>query len=284
MKHLIVGNGPAGISAARTLRRLAPGDQVALVAEESQPFYSKVLTSYFVGGKVPYENMLLSNAEGFQEKGIQLLMGKQAVRIDPATRELLLSGGERVSCDRLLLATGASPFIPPIEGIKLPGVFTLWTHDDSVKMKEWIQEGQHAVVVGAGLVGLKAAEAFLMRGLTVTVVELLDRVLPQVLSLEDAAIVKRELEKRGVVIRTSTGVSQISGEDRVREVTLNDGSTLPCDVVVVATGVRPNLSLAKSAGISFGRGILVGEFMETSVPGIYAAGDVTEAYDLARGR
>ncbi len=284
MKHLIVGNGPAGISAARTLRKVVPGDQVALVAEESQPFYSKVLTSYFVGGKVPYEKMLLSNAEDFQGNGIQLLTGKQAVRIDPSNRELLLSGGTRVSYDRLLLATGASPFIPPIEGIELPGVFTLWTHDDSVKMREWVQEGQHAVVVGAGLVGLKAAEAFLMRGLTVTVVELLDRVLPQVLGLDDAGIVERELVKRGAVIRTSTGVSRISGEGRVREVTLSDGSTLPCDLVVVATGVRPNLSLAKSAGVSFGRGILVDGFMQTSVPDIYAAGDVTEAHDLARGR
>jgi nitrite reductase (NADH) large subunit len=284
MKHLIVGNGPAGVSAARTLRKVAPGDQVALVAEESQPFYSKVLTSYFVGGKMPYEKMLLSNAEGFQGEGIQLLTGKQAVRIDTAAGELLLSGGARATYDRLLLATGASPFIPPLEGIKLPGVFTLWTHDDSVKMKEWIQEGQRAVVVGAGLVGLKAAEAFLMRGLTVTVVELLDRVLPQVLSLDDASMVKRELEKRGLTIRTSTGVGQISGEERVRGVTLSDGSTLPCDVVVVATGVRPNLSLAKSAGISFGRGILVDEFMQTGVSGIYAAGDVTEAYDIARGR
>ena len=114
MKHLIVGNGPAGVSAARTVRKVAPADQVVLVSEEAQPFYSKVLTSYFVGGKVPYENMLLSNAEGFQGQGIELLTGRQAVRIDPAAGELLVSGGERVSYDRLLLATGASPFIPPL--------------------------------------------------------------------------------------------------------------------------------------------------------------------------
>jgi len=284
MKHLIVGNGPAGVSAARTVRKVAPADQVVLVSEEAQPFYSKVLTSYFVGGKVPYENMLLSNAEGFQGQGIELLTGRQAVRIDPAAGELLVSGGERVSYDRLLLATGASPFIPPLEGIKLPGVFTLWTHDDSVEMKEWVQGGQSAVVIGAGLVGLKAAEAFLMRGLSVTVVELLDRVLPQLLGLDDAGMVKSALQKKGLTVRTSTGVSQISGEERVREVTLSDGSTLPCDVVVVATGVRPNLSLAKSAGVSFGRGILVDEFMQTSVPRVYAAGDVTEAYDIARGK
>ncbi len=284
MKHVIVGNGPAGVGAARTLRRIAPQDQVALVAEESQPFYSKVLTSYFVGGKVPYENMLLSNAEEFQRERIQLVTGKQAVSIERATKELLLSGGGRIQYDRMLLATGAAPFLPPIEGIKLPGVFTLWTHDDSVKLKEWIREGQKAVVIGAGLVGLKAAEAFLMKGASVTVVELLDRVLPQLLSLDDAAMVQKVLEKKGLTIRTATGVTEIAGKGKVQQVTLSDGARLDCDVVVVATGVRPNLSLAKSAGVALGRGILVDEFMQTSVPDLYAAGDVTEGWDAARGR
>ncbi len=284
MKHVIVGNGPAGVNAARTLRRMAAQDQVALVAEEAQPFYSKVLTSYFVGDKVPYEKLLLANAEEFQGEGIQLVTGKQAVSVDGAARELLLSGGARIQYDRLLLATGAAPFLPPIEGIKLPGVYTLWTHDDSVNLKNWIQEGQKAVVIGAGLVGLKAAEAFLMKGVSVTVVELLDRVLPQVLTLEDATLVQKALEKKGLTIRTGTGVSQIAGDEKVQRVMLTDGTVLDCDVVVVATGVRPNLVLAKAAGIAFGRGILVDEFMQTSVPDIYAAGDVTEAWDIARGR
>ncbi|MHB0869600.1 MAG: NAD(P)/FAD-dependent oxidoreductase, partial [Chloroflexota bacterium] len=284
MKHLIVGNGPAGINAARTLRKIAPQDLVAVVAEEAQPFYSKVLTSYFVGGKVPYENVLLANAEQFQDQSIQLLTGKQAVRVDSAAKELLLSGGEKVQYDRLLLATGAAPFIPPIEGIQLPGVFTLWTHDDAVNMKAWIQPGQKALVVGAGLVGLKAAEAFLMKGLSVTVVELLDRVLPQVLTLEDAALVRKALAKKGLTVRTGTAVTRISGNEKVQQATLSDGSVLDCDLVVVATGVRPNLSLAKSAGASIGRGILVDEFMQTSVPDLFAAGDVTEGWDAARGR
>lgn len=290
MRHLIIGNGPAGISAAVTLRRLAPDDKVAVISEEAQPFYSKVLTSYYVGGKVPYENMLLASAEELQGDGLQLLAGKRAVRLDPSAREVVLSGGERIQYDRLLLATGAEPFIPPIEGVGAPrasslqGVFTLWTHDDSVKLKEWAQEGQKAVVVGAGLVGLKAAEAFVMRGMVVTVVEMLDRVLPLVLSQDDAAIVQKALERKGVTVKTGTGLTRIAGDDRVQQVELSDGSRLDCDVVVIATGVRPNLALAKPAGIAFGRGILVNEFMETSVSGIYAAGDVAEGWDLARGR
>lgn len=284
MRHLIVGNGPAGISAAMTLRRTAPQDQVAVVSEEAQPFYSKVLTSYYVGGKVPYESILLASAEQLQGEGLQLLTGKKAVGLDPAAGEVTLSGGEKVQYDRLLLATGAEPFIPPIEGTKLQGVFTLWTHDDSVKMKEWVREGQKAVVVGAGLVGLKAAEAFMMKGISVTVVELLDRVLPLVLPADDAAIVQKALEKKGVTIYTGTGVTRIGGSGRVQQVELSNGSTLDCDVVVIATGVRPNLKMAKSAGIAFGRGILVNEYMETNLPGIYAAGDVAEGWDVARGR
>jgi NAD(P)H-nitrite reductase large subunit len=283
MKHVIVGNGPAGVAAARTLRRIAPHDQVVVVAEESQPFYSKVLTSYFVGGKVPHEKMLLADAEGFRAQGIQLVTGKRAVGIDSAARELLLEGGIRVRYDRLLLATGAAPFLPPIDGIDLPGVFTLWTHDDSVRLKEWVREGQKAVVIGAGLVGLKAAEAFLMRGASATVIELLDRVLPQVLGSDDAILVRKALERKGLAVRTGTGVARISGKGKVQGVTLSDGTALQCDVVVVATGVRPNLDLAKSAGVALGRGILVDEFMRTNVSDLYAAGDVAEGWDRARG-
>ncbi|HZK67774.1 MAG TPA: FAD-dependent oxidoreductase, partial [Chloroflexota bacterium] len=146
MKHVIVGSGPAGLNAARTLRRIAPSDRLVMVAEEAQPFYSKVLTSYFVGGKVPYENMLLSGAAEFQGEGVEILGGRQAVRVDPSSREVVLSDGERVGYDRLLLAPGASPAMPPIAGVKLPGVYTLWTHDDAVGMKDWVGEGQRAVV------------------------------------------------------------------------------------------------------------------------------------------
>lgn len=284
MRHLIVGNGPAGVKAAETLRRIAPRDHVALVAEEAQPFYSKVLTSYFVAGKKPYENMLLADSEHFRQLEIQLLAGKRAVRVDAAAKEVTLAGGEKVAYDRLLLATGAAPHLPPIQGVETPGVFTLWTHDDAVRLNEWIREGQRALVIGAGLVGLKAAEAFLGRGLSVTVVELLDRVLPQVLGKEDADMVQKELAKRGVAVRTGSAVGEIAGDGRVRKAILTDGSEIDCDVVVIATGVRPNLALAKSAGVAVARGILVNQFLQSSAPDIYAAGDVAEAWDTARGR
>ena len=284
MKHVIVGSGPAGLSAARTLRRIAPSDRLVMVAEEAQPFYSKVLTSYFVGGKVPYENMLLSGAAEFQGEGVEILGGRQAVRVDPSSREVVLSDGERVGYDRLLLAPGASPAMPPIPGVKVPGVYTLWTHDDAVGMKDWVGEGQRAVVIGAGLVGLKAAEALMVRGLSVTVVELLDRVLPQILVKEDAARVRKELERRGLSFRFDTMVMGIEGEGRAQRVLLGDETALDCDVVVLATGVRPNLGLAKSAGVAIGRGILVDQFLCTSAPAIYAAGDAAEGWDVARGR
>ncbi len=282
MRHVIVGNGPAGVNAALTLRRIAPWDQVTVVAEEAQPFYSKVVTSYFVAGKSPYENLLLAGAEAF--RGIELLTGRRVERVDAAAREVTLSEGEKLPYDRLLLAVGASPATPPIEGAKLPGVFTLWTHDDAVGLKERVQEGQRAVVIGAGLVGLKAAEAFLLRGLSVTVIELLDRVLPQVLDTGDAGRVQKVLEAKGLSFRTGASVVQIAGEGKVERVVLSDDSVLGADVVVLATGVRPNLSLARSARAAIGRGILVDEFQQTSVPGIFAAGDVTEAWDVVRGR
>ncbi len=298
MRHVIVGNGPAGVNAALTLRRIAPQDRVTLVAEEAQPFYSKVVTSYFVAGKSPYENLLLADAEQFRGKGIELLTGRHATAVDVSTQEVEVAPGGALAYDRLLLATGAAPAMPPIEGVNVPsgtstrtkdgslpqGVFTLWTHDDAVKLKEHVQEGGRAVVVGAGLVGLKAAEALLIRGLSVTVVELMDRVLPQVLAREDAARVQKILQQKGLVVRTGTGVARIGGDGRAEQVVLSDGTVLACDVMVLATGVRPKLALAKSAGAAVGRGILVDEFMQTTVRNVFAAGDVAEGHDLARGR
>jgi NAD(P)H-nitrite reductase large subunit len=140
------------------------------------------------------------------------------------------------------------------------------------------------VVIGAGLVGLKAAQAFVLRGLSVTVVEMMDGILPQVLAKEDADRAQRALEGKGLSFRTGTGLGRVAGEGKVQRVDLTDGSSLECDVLVVATGVRPNLSLARSAGVAAGRGILVDEHMQTNVAGIYAAGDVAEGWDVARGR
>jgi nitrite reductase (NADH) large subunit len=266
------------------LRRIAPADAVTVIADEAQPFYSKVLLSYFLGDRIPYENMMLSSAEALREEGIELRTGTQAVRVDAAARTVTVTGGERIPYDRLLLATGGSPAKPPVEGLDLPGVFTLWSHDDSVNLKGWVNEGQRAVVIGAGLVGLKTAQAFVQRGLAVTVVEMMHGILPQVLAKEDADRAQRVLESKGLSFRMGTGLGRISGEGRVQRVELTDGSSLECDVLVVATGVRPNLSLARSAGVAAGRGILVDEYLQTNVAGIYAAGDVAEGWDVARGR
>jgi len=270
------------VNAALTLRQLAPQDQVALVSEEKQPFYSKVVTSYFVAGKAPYENLLLADSGRFQD--IDLLLGRRVEAVDGTRKTVTLEGGERIWYDRLLLATGAAPALPAIEGARLPGVFTLWTHDDAVLLKDYIAEGQNALVIRAGLVGLKAAEALLMRGLRVTVVELLDRVLPQVLARKDAGQVEAALRARGLTVQTGTSVIQLSGGGRLRQALLSDGRTVDCDVAVIATGVRPNLRLARSAGAGVGRGILVDEFLRTTVADVYAAGDVAEGWDLARGR
>ena len=282
VKQVIVGSGPAALSAALTLRRLAPRDSITLISQEKQPFYSRVLISYLVAGRLPYDKLMLPGVDQLQGDGFRLLAGTRAESLDVRNRAVALSDGTEVSYDRLLLATGGSPALPPIAGVTLPGVFTLWTLEDALRLKHWAQQGQRAVVVGAGLVGLKAAEALLTRGLSVTVLELTDRVLPQLLDDPEATMVQDALEQNGLAVRTNSAVASIRRDAKATNLELANGTLVNCDLVVIATGIRANLDLARSAGAATARGILVDNLLQTSLPHVYSAGDVAEGWDLAR--
>ncbi|MGE5542695.1 MAG: NAD(P)/FAD-dependent oxidoreductase, partial [Bacillota bacterium] len=282
MRYVIVGNGVAGNAAVQAILQRDPGAEVSIVSSEGHPFYSRVLISYYISGAVGREDVFLQAAAG--RPGVRALLGRTVASISPRERSITLSDGETLAYDRLLLATGGSPVVPGIPGAELPGVFTLRTLDDAIAIREWAGGVRSAVVLGGGMIGLKAAEALFALGLKVTVVASSGRVLSQSLDADSSRIVQQSLERAGVGLRLGSDAAEILGKGRVEYVRLKSREMIVAGMVVVGKGVRPNTSLAEAGGIATNRGVLADEFLRTSATGVYAAGDVCEALDPVTGR
>lgn len=296
MKHLIIGNCAAGIAAAEAIRQQDPGCSVTIITDEDTPYYSRCLLPDYLAGSLAIDKLLLKRLDFYRQHGLTLLAGEKAEHIDPAAGEVRLADGKRIPYDRLLIATGTGTFFPPLPGVDLEGVMGLRTIADAEKIMTGCHDVREAVVIGAGLVGLEVAEAFATRGIKVTVVEKMPQILPLQLDPTAAGLVSSRLEDQGIKLITGVGFTGIdrltrsgkstktktAGKGRLA-VALESGDTLPADLVIVAAGTRPNTGLAKEIGIKVNRGILVNERMETSIPGIYAAGDVVETVDAVTG-
>ena len=283
MKYLIAGGSAAGISALLSIRRRDPAGEITLVSAEPHRFYSRVLTSYYIAGKVPFERMFLVGDDFYEANGVRVMAPLRVEELFPDRHECLLSDGQLVQYDRFLAATGASARELGVVGGELPGVFRLRTIDDAVQIREWVHRKKHATVVGGGMVGLKAAEALHSLGMAVDVVVASNRVMSQVLDVESAAVVQTHLEDMGIRIHLRNDVTRVIGSGRVEAVELRSGEVLGADIVVVGRGVDPNAGFLKKAGAKGKRGVWVDDFMQTSLVDVYAAGDVCEAYDPVRG-
>jgi NAD(P)H-nitrite reductase large subunit len=222
-------------------------------------------------------------ADFYEKNRVETLLGVHVTEVHPQERSISLAGGGKLAYDRLLIATGGKPFVPPVPGANLRGVFTFITWEEARQMERFIEEtgAQSALVIGAGLIGLKTIEALLARGIQVTVVELADRILSTIFDATASRLAEIILRREGVDIQTNTTVTEIIGRGgRVDHAVLRDGERIDCDMVVFAIGVRPNTSLIPAdSGIKIERGIRVDGQMCTSVSDIYAAGDCVEAYD-----
>jgi len=280
MEYLIIGNSAAAIGAVEGIRSKDREGKITLISDEPYHTYSRPLISYYLGGKVSLEKMAYRREDYYREQQVTPLLGKKALELNPRDRRVVLDDGQSLGYDQLLLATGGKPFIPPLDGTDKEGVHTFLKLDDAVKLREEVEAGTRVVVIGAGLIGLKAAEGLAALGADITVVELADRVLSTILSADAAAMVQAHLENQGIRFELANTGTKILGDRRVTGLELKDGRKLACDLVVVAVGVTPNTDLAKAAGIEVNRGILADEHMMTSIPGIYAAGDVAEGMDL----
>jgi NAD(P)H-nitrite reductase large subunit len=280
VRYLVVGAGPAGTAAVVAIRRRDPGGRIVVVAPEAGPPYSRAMLPALVAGRVTLEELAFRPADEFERWGVSRRVAR-AVRLDRDRRELALSDGTLLPYDRLLLAPGGVPSRPAIPGLGLPGVFVLHEREDAVGILGGLAGADRAVVLGGGLIGLQVAEALGERGLAVDVVEQAPRLLPRLLDRRAAAMVQAAAEQRGVACHLGVSVARaLAGEDgRLAAVRLGDGRELTTRMLVVAVGLRPDLSLAAPAGLAAARGILVDTAMHTSAPGVYAAGDVAECAD-----
>jgi len=286
MKHIILGNGPAGVVAAETLRRAAPADDILLVGNEDAPPYSRMAIPYLLEGNIDEAGTYLRKADDhFDRLYIRQLRGRRAVAVNAEKHTVLFDDGHFEAYDRLLIATGSHPVRPPIPGIDLPQVQTCWTLEDARAIAAHAQPDARVLQLGAGFIGCIIMEALVKRGVQLTVVEMGDRMVPRMMTPEAGSMIKRWVEKQGVRVVTRAGVERIeNGEKSPLTVTLSTGEQLDCDLLIVAAGVAPNVAFLEGTPVHVANGILVDDTMQTSVPGIYAAGDVAEAPDLFSGR
>ncbi len=279
MEMVIIGNSAGAIGAIEAIRKVDATLPITVISEEPYPVYSRPLISYLLSGEIK-ENQIFYRSKNFYEKQhIKTRLGRPVTRVDFEKRKVELKDGEKIPYDRLLIAMGGVPFIPKIEGGHLSGVYTFTKLDDAKKLLSILPNVQRAVVVGGGLIGLKVAEALKKRGVEVYVVELANHILNLTLDETASLLLEKALEKEGIHLMTSTTVERIIGDRKVESVQLSNGKTINVQSVILAIGVVPNVGIFKDTPLQIDKGILVNERMETNLPHIYAAGDVTQSYD-----
>ena len=284
MKHVILGAGPAGVIAAETIRKHAPNDDILIVGDEAEAPYSRMAIPYLLMGNVGEEGTHLRHSAGhFEKRGIVVKRGIRAKAIDTAARTVALDDGSSVRYDRLLIATGSSPASPPIPGIDSAGVHPCWTLKDARAIAQRATKGARVLQMGAGFIGCIIMESLAARGVQLTVVEMGDRMVPRMMGPTAGGMIKDWCEKKGVRVFTGTRVEAIEPGSALR-VRLSNGQSLEADLVISATGVKPNIGFLENSDIKCLLGVLTDEHLQTSVPGVYAAGDCAEAFDKISGK
>lgn len=275
--HVIVGGGPAATNALETIRIFDTQARITLVSDE--PAHSRMALPYWLAGKIPAEQTHTGDAAHFQDLGVETRFGVRVASIDAGGQTVALSDGSSLAYDTLLIATGSSPLAPPIPGADLPGVQPMWSLAHTRQLLDGTSgiTKPRVVLVGAGFIGFIVLNAMFKRGWELAVVEREAQVLPRMLDGESGGIVQNWLAAKGVAVHTGTTVQSITvGDGGEKLVHLENGTRIAADVVIVATGIKANLDLIAGSGIDSDDGILVNDQMQSSVPNIYAAGDVAQ--------
>ncbi len=291
--HLIIGNSAGGVGCIEGIRRGGGEGSIAVVSDEKYHTYSRPLITHLLEGDVDRKGMDFRPRNFYRKHGADPYLGMKAHSLDLEKGSVRLkgeSGTRTIRFDKLLLATGGSPFIPPMEGVDLDGVTTMITLDQSLEVKKRLGRIKSAVVLGGGLIGLKTAEALAHVVDKLTVVELAGRVLAPVTDAVSSKMAADAFRNKGVEVILETTIAEIRGDGRgrVKEVALSNGSTVPCDLLVIAIGVRPRTELADGTSIKIapakaGGGFEVGNNMATNVENVFACGDASHAHDFVTG-
>ena len=278
MKLVLVGNGLAGMRCLEDLLDMAPDRyEITVIGEEPWGNYNRIMLSPVLSGEKTIDDIMLHPHAWYADKGIRLFAGDPAVRIDRPRKHVYTEKGEVISYDRLILATGSKPFVPPIPGSDLKGVLSFRDIYDVNSMLDYCKTWKNAVVIGGGLLGLEAAYGLKQQGMNVTVLHLMDRIMDRQLDSKASQMLKTAIEQKGITILTAANTEGLIGEEgHVTQVKLKNGTVLDADLVVFAVGIRPNMTLAQSAGLRCNRGVLVNDTMQTFDPSIYAVGECIE--------
>jgi NAD(P)H-nitrite reductase large subunit len=303
--HVILGAGPAGVIAAETIRKHAPNDRITLVGDEAEPPYSRMAIPYLLIGNIDERGTYLrKGADHYASLGVTQVQAR-AVSVDAKAKTIQLSNDQVLSYDKLLIATGSRPVRPPIPGMDSPQVHPCWTLEDARAIMALAQPGARVVQMGAGFIGCIIMEALASRGVTLTVVEMGDRMVPRMMGPVAGGMIRSWCETKGVQVFTGAKVEAIvpngsenpgllsklaqavglndAPTDTALTVRLSTGEKIPADLVISATGVKPCIDFLKTSGITCLQGVLTDEHMQTNADGVYAAGDCAEAFDKVSG-
>ena len=279
MQYLIIGAGPAGVNAAESLRKRAPDATIRIIGDEPEPPYSRMAIPYLLMDRIKEQGThIRERADHFDTLGIEVERGRVA-RVDGSAHEVVLENGNKQGYDRLLIATGSSPALPPLPGIDGPNVSTCWTLADARLIHEKARPGSHVALIGAGFIGSIILEALGLRGVRLSVIEQGERMVPRMMGPQAGGLLQRWCESKGVDVHTGVAVERIEDNG----VHLADGSIIDADLVISATGVRPNVAFLDGSGVKVEQGVMIDRHFRTSVADIYAAGDVAQGLDFCTG-
>lgn len=279
-QYVIIGGGVASVGCIEGIRSVDQDGKIILINGEGRPVYCRPLISYYLQGKTDFERMKYRPDEFYPQNNCEVIDGK-AVKIDTESRSVVLESGESVPYDALCVATGSSPFVPRFEGLDTVGQkFSFMTEEDALALEQAVTKDSRVLIVGAGLIGLKCAEGLAGRVGSIAVCDLATRVLSSILDDPCAALMQSKLEEHGVTFLLGDSAQRFDGNVAY----MNSGKEVPFDVLVLAVGVRPNVSLIADAGGQTDRGIVIDTAMKTSLDDVYAAGDCAQGYDASIGQ
>ncbi|MGB9641765.1 MAG: NAD(P)/FAD-dependent oxidoreductase [Candidatus Ratteibacteria bacterium] len=279
--YLVIGNSVCGVNAIESIREYDSKGEIFVLSDEPFENYSRPLISYYLGGKISQQQTRFRDESFYSDMRAHLFVNKPAISLDCRNHEIEVSKGEKISYKKLLIATGAKPWIPAIDGFSnhIEGIFTFYSMNDAISLAQYIQSvnSHNCVILGAGLIGLKAAEGLLMRKITVTIIEMADRILPNAMDVKGSEIFQSYLERHNsAFVRNDTIIKIESENKRIKQVILKSGKRIETECLIIAVGVRPNTSIVTESSILVKRGIIVDNKLKTSVSDVFAAGDVAE--------
>ncbi len=275
MKIVIIGNGIAAVSAAAKIREFDTLSEITMLSDENTPMYSRPRLLEYLAGKVSFEQITMKNEQWYGKHNIELVTGAKVLSVTPQENKIVTSGGD-ISYDALLVASGASAATPAFFRPELKSVFRLRTKEDADRIIAACEHAHTAAIIGGGLLGIETGFALTSRGLTTTVIEIADRLLPRQLDAESSLLLKASLEEKGLHFLTGKQTAALDADGQGLSITFTDATALRADIIVVSAGIRPNVDFLAGSNVKVGKGIIVDEKLRTNIDTIYAAGDCAE--------